>query len=59
MHRKEYEKAEKVLSNIENRIDCSILENYQYIDFGKIQVKYQKHLSDSEKLIHELKKYWK
>lgn len=56
MHRKEYEKAEKVLSNIENRIDCSILENYQYIEVGKIQVKYQKHLSDSEKLIHELKK---
>ena len=42
MHRKEYEKAEKILFEIESKIDRSEPENKQYVEVGKIQLKYHK-----------------
>lgn len=55
MHRKEYEKAEKILFEIESKIDRSEPENKQYVEVGKIQLKYHKHLGNSEELVQQLK----
>ena len=42
IHRKEYGNAEKVLSKIEEKLDCNLKKNYQYIETERVKVKYYK-----------------
>ena len=42
IHRKEYGNAEKVLSKIEEKLDCNLMKNYQYIETERVKVKYYK-----------------
>ena len=48
-------KTEKILFEIESKIDRSEPENKQYVEVGKIQLKYHKHLGNSEELVQQLK----
>lgn len=56
IQRFEYDRAEKLLEEIEKRLDTSILENEQYISAEKIRIKYQKKLLDSEQCVEQLEK---
>ena len=43
IHRKEYGNAEKVLSKIEEKLDCNLMKNYQYIETERVKVKYKEN----------------
>ena len=40
IHRKEYGNAEKVLSKIEEKLDCNLMKNYQYIETERVKLIY-------------------
>lgn len=55
IHRREYEKAEKVLGEIEKKIDSNILQNKQYIETEKTKIKNQKKPENTKVIIQQLK----
>ena len=55
IHRKEYGNAEKVLSKIEEKLDCNLMKNYQYIETERVKVKYKENAEYTEQFIKQLK----
>ena len=55
IHRREYENAEKVLLELEEKLDGSILQNKQYIETEKIKIEGAQETTDKNVLIHKLK----
>lgn len=55
IHRREYENAEKVLLELEEKLDGSILQNKQYIETEKIKIESAQETTDKNVLIHKLK----
>ncbi len=55
IHRREYENAEKVLLELEEKLDGSILQNQQYMETEKIKIEGAKGTTDKNVLIQKLK----
>ena len=55
IHRREYENAEKVLLELEEKLDGSILQNKQYIETEKIKIESAQETTDKNVLIQKLK----
>lgn len=45
---KEYDKAEELITALEEKLDCSVKRNQQYLEHNKIKLKYRKGLLDVE-----------
>lgn len=56
IQRFEYDKVEKSLEEIEKRLDCSIVDNMQYIAAEKVRIKYKKKTLDSEVCLEQLER---
>ena len=56
IHRWEYEKAKEILSAIEEKLDCDVLQNKQYIETGKVKLDYHIKKVNDEELLQRLKK---
>lgn len=55
IHRREYEKAETVLCELENRLDSNVLENQQYIEDGKARIIYHENPETADVILNRLK----
>lgn len=56
IHRREYEKAEKVLEEIKSKLDCNILQNKQYVETGEVKLDYHIKKKNIDELLEKLTK---
>lgn len=52
IHRKSMEMSQKRYFKIEEKLDCNLMKNYQYIETERVKVKYKENAEYTEQFIN-------